>query len=183
MVVHDDDPRCGFGDGGAEDFPRVDERAVEQPAGDEDVSQDLALAIQREEVKLFDSEIAQARLEEADDVLRLANARQRRATLTRESGGELERRDQTSGLAGPDAREAHQLGGGPGREPAQRAVGGLENAGRDIDDVQAAPAGAQNDGEQFGQRERGWAERPQAFPGALTHGKAGEGSGHRRNIG
>ncbi len=97
----------------------MDERAVEQPAGHENIPQDLALTVEREQMELLDREIAQARLEQAHNVFRLADARQRGATLARDSSGQLERRDQPRGFAGPDTHEPHQFGGRPGGKPAE----------------------------------------------------------------
>ena len=64
MVVHHDNARGRLGDGGPKDLARMDQRAVEEAAGDQDLAQHLALAVQRQKVKLLDLEIAQPRLEQ-----------------------------------------------------------------------------------------------------------------------
>jgi len=59
MVVHDDDPRGRLRDRRPKDFARVHERAVQDAPRNEQVTQDLALAPQRQHVKFLHRQIPQ----------------------------------------------------------------------------------------------------------------------------
>jgi hypothetical protein len=76
--------------------------AVEQAAGDEHFSQDLALAVEREEMKFLDLQVPQPSLKQAGDVLGFPDPNDRRALFAGQSVTQLEGRKQPGRLRGPD---------------------------------------------------------------------------------
>ena len=76
-------------------------------------------------MKLLDGQIPELRREQPDDVLRLPDARERRALLAREPRGQLERGEQTRCLGGTDAGHLEELGRRPCGEAAERPLADL----------------------------------------------------------
>ncbi len=89
----------------SEHFTRMHQRAVEQPPSDQHLTQDLALAVQREKVELLHLEIAQPSTKQAQDIFGFPNPRHRWPLLPSRSGTQLEGRDQPSRLGGADPRD------------------------------------------------------------------------------
>ncbi len=109
VIVHDDDSRGRLCDRGAEYFAWVHQRAVEQPSCDQDITEHLALTVQREKMELLNRQITQPGLEETNDIIRLAYSRQRCSALAAHPRRQLESGEQSCGLGGPDTRQTEQL--------------------------------------------------------------------------
>ena len=119
MVVHHDDSRRRLGDGGPEHFPRMHQRAVQQPAGDQHLAQHLALAVQRQQVELLDLQVPQPGAKQPDHILGLPDPLHRAGAPPAQPGAQLEGGEQAPRLGGTDARRPQQLGAGPLGQPAQ----------------------------------------------------------------
>ena len=110
MIVHYDDPRGGLGNRGTKDLPGMHQRAVQQPTRDKHVAEHLTLAIECEQMKLLDLQVAQLIPKEMDHVLRFADPRRRGAFLPGMSDAELDGCQQPSGLGRADSAGAQKLG-------------------------------------------------------------------------
>src|SRR4051812_20534470 len=110
MIVDHDDSGRRLGNGAPEYFTRMHERAVQQPPGDQHLAEDLTLAVQRKEVKLLHLEIPQPSTKQAHDIFGVPDARTRRPLLPRDSGTQLEGRNQPPRLGWADAPGPKQLG-------------------------------------------------------------------------
>src|SRR5574338_932800 len=95
MVVHHDDAGGRLGDGGAENFAGMHERAIEDAASDEHFAQHPALAVEGQQVEFFDGKVTEPRREAAGHVLRLSYARGERALLAGKPGANFEGSDET----------------------------------------------------------------------------------------
>src|SRR5688572_1828761 len=113
MVVHNDDSGRRLGYGRAENFPWMYQRTVQQPPGDEYLTQDLALTVQREQVELLDLKVSQPGAKQAQHIFRFPDSLHRRTLLPGTPGSELKGSQETSGLGGTNARRPQQLGPRP----------------------------------------------------------------------
>lgn len=68
MVVNQDDGRRRADDGGAEDFPWMDEGRVQDPSGHRHVTEDAMLCVEEKRVELLVGEVPQPRTHEAVDI-------------------------------------------------------------------------------------------------------------------
>jgi hypothetical protein len=182
MVVDHDDAGRRLGNGMSKYLARVHQRAVQEPAGDHDLPEDLALAVEREEMKLLDGKVAQAGGEKPDDVLWLPDTGERRPLFPRHPRGKLERGEETSRFGRTDARHLTELGGRAGGEPTEGPLAELEKPNRETLDGHPVATGAEQHGEELGRGQRCRPQQPQAFPGTLVVDMRG-GSTHRCRVG
>jgi hypothetical protein len=178
MVVDHNDTGRSLGDGYPEDLSRVHERAVQESPCNKDLAHHLALAVERQQVKLLHRQVAQTGLEQLNDVLRLPDTGEWRAFFACEAAGELEGSHEPGSLGGPDARHPEQLGGGTGREPAERAVTRFEEPLGEGPDGAAADSGSEEESQQLDGGERTGTERPQTLSRTLVGQRGDERSRH-----
>jgi hypothetical protein len=100
--MDDDDPRRGFRYRGAEHLTGMHQGTVEQAAGDEYLPQNLALTVEREEMKFLDLQVAQPALKQAGDVLGFPDPEHRRAFLASQTGAQFKGGEQPGGLGWPN---------------------------------------------------------------------------------
>ena len=168
VVVDHDDPGCRLDDRGAEDLAGMDQRAVQQTTGDEDLAQHLALAVEGEEVELLHLQVAEAPGEAA------ATSSGSRMRWT---GG------RSSVAAGRRARRRRATGRPwwarcppPGEAPARGRAGqaperGLRRLRADrwrYPGAAAAPSRADQDAEQLCAGERRGPEAPESLARAVS---------------
>src|SRR5690348_5412534 len=182
VIVHDDDTRRGLRDRGAEHLSRMHQGTVEQPASDQDLAQDLALTVQREEVKLLDLQVAQPATKQAGDIVRFPDSHRRRPLFAREPGTQLEGGEQPGRLGGPDARGLQQLAPWPGSQPPKRAVTDVQQPPGNLEDAGRGAARSYQDGNKFGGRQRGGPEGPEPLAWAITRWQGGWRGKHRPTI-
>ncbi len=182
MVVHHDDAGGRFGDRRPKDLARMHQRAVQETARDQHVAQHLALAVQREQVKLLEGEVPQSSSEQASYVIGLADAGGRGPLFSREPRAQLEGGEQAGNFGWTEAADVEQLRRRLGDEAPERSLPGIEQPAGQLKHVLAPAAGADDDRQQLGSRERSHAERPESFARAVGFGNTADGSGHEANI-
>jgi hypothetical protein len=178
VIVSHDDPGRGLGNCRPEDLPRMDQGAVEQAPGNENIPDDPGLAVEGEEVELLNRQVPEPGTQQGGHIGGITNGGEWPSLLLPEARGQLEGRHQPRRLRGAHPEGPGQLGRRTGGEPTQGSTAAFEESGGEGHGVAPGRPGSEQDGEEFGRRESGSAERPETFAGSVR----GRDGGHAGSI-
>lgn len=133
--MHHNDARRRLRYGGSKHLARVHERAVENPARDEEVGQHLALSPQGQNVELLDGQVAERRGAQAVDICRSLDPLGWRLALDTQPASQLQGGGEPAGFGTADPWRSCDLDGRAAREAAQRAVDPTEQRRGDFERV------------------------------------------------